>query len=74
MREGDVLGPQEMINFHRFYRNRIQFGVCLRADIWSYLELEPNLHSAQLAKKVGCAFASAWEVKQDFELWEGYDI
>jgi hypothetical protein len=73
VREGDVLGPQEMINFHRFYRNRIQFGVCLRADIWSYLELEPNLRSAQLAKKVGCAFASAWEVKQDFELWVGYD-
>ena len=68
-REGDVLSIQQMINYHRTYRNRVKFGVCLRADLWSVLEEYPDMLPATLAKQVGCAFASAWEVKQDFEIW-----
>jgi len=49
----------------------VRFGVCLRADLWTHLEIEPNLSAAHLAKRVGCAFASAWEVKRDFDLLMG---
>ena len=68
IREGDVLSPKHLIQQHPTYANRVRFGVCLRADLWTQLELEPSLSAAQLAKQVGCAFASAWEVKHDFEL------
>ena len=68
IREGDVLSPKYLIQQHPTYANRIRFGVCLRADLWTHLEIEPSLSAAQLAKRVGCAFASAWEAKRDFEL------
>ena len=68
IREGDVFSPKYLIHNHPTYANRVRFGVCLRADLWTHLEIEPSLSSAQLAKRVGCAFASAWEVKRDFEL------
>jgi len=71
IREGDVLSPKHLIQHHPTYANRVRFGVCLRADLWTHLEIEPNLSAAQLAKRVGCAFASAWEVKRDFELLVG---
>ena len=70
-REGDILSQKQLIRFHRTYANRVRFGVCLRADLWSLLEEDSSLTPTQLAKKVGCAFASAWEVKQDFMLFFG---
>ena len=69
IREGDVLSPKHLIQHHPTYANRVRFGVCLRADLWTQLEIEPSLSAAHLAKRVGCAFASAWEVKRDFELF-----
>ena len=69
IREGDVLSPKHLIQHHLTYANRVRFGVCLRADLWTQLEIEPNLSVVHLAKRVGCAFASAWEVKRDFELF-----
>ena len=68
IREGDILSPKHLIQHHPTYANRVRFGVCLRADLWTQLEIDSRLSSAQLAKRVGCAFASAWEVKRDFEL------
>ena len=68
IREGDVLSLKYLIQHHPTVANRVRFGVCLRADLWTHLEIEPNLSVAQLAKRVGCAFASAWEVKRDFDL------
>ena len=68
VRNGDVLSKKQLVGFHHIYANRVRFGVCLRADLWSLLELDSGLNSTQLANKVGCAFASAWHVKQDFLL------
>jgi len=68
-REGDVLSQKQLIRFHRTYRHRVCIGVCLRADLWSLLEENPNLTPTQLAKRIGCAFASAWEIKKDFMLF-----
>ena len=68
VRSGAVLSQSELVSFHRIYAHRVQLGVCLRADLWAHLTLEPKITAAQLANKVGCAFASAWAVKQDFEL------
>ncbi len=68
IREGDILSPKHLIQQHPTYANRIRFGVCLRADLWTHLQIDPSLSAAQLAKKTGCAFASAWEIKRDFDL------
>ena len=70
VRNEDILTKTQLIQFHRTYANRVRFGVCLRADLWSVLEEHPTLSASQLAKQIGCAFASAWEAKQDFELWK----
>ena len=71
VRKGDVLSKKQLVAFHRTYANRIRFGVCLRADLWSLLEEDGTRTPAQLAKILGCAFASAWEIKQDFMLFTG---
>jgi hypothetical protein len=69
VRSGDVLSKKQLVAMHRSYANRIRFGVCLRADLWSMLEEDPSRTPSQLAKMMGCAFASAWKIKQDFLLF-----
>ena len=69
VRTGDVLSKKQLVAMHRSYANRVRFGVCLRADLWSLLEEDPSRTPSQLAKMIGCAFASAWETKQDFLLF-----
>jgi hypothetical protein len=43
-------------------------GPSWRADVWTVLESEQNLSTAELARRVGCSFATAWQVAQDFKL------
>lgn len=70
IRDGDILEKEQMVQIHKTYENRVRFGVCLRADLWSFLEQDDQISPSQLAKFVGCAFSSAWEVKQDYHLWK----
>jgi hypothetical protein len=70
VRNGDIFHKEQMVQIHKTYENRVRFGVCLRADLWSFLEQDDQISSSQLAKFVGCAFSSAWEVKQDYHLWK----
>ena len=67
-REGDIMTPDQLARRHAGYRNRVRMGPTWRADVWTALEAEPDLTAAQAARQVGCAFATAWAVKQDFEL------
>jgi hypothetical protein len=65
-REGDVMTPAALAAQHRGYRNRVQMGPSWRAEVWTLLEQHPDLTTAQLARRAGCAFSTAWEVAQDF--------
>lgn len=68
-RKGDVLPPDLLVQEHAGYRNRVRMGPSWRADVWTALEAEPESTAAEAARRVNCAFATAWAAKQDFELF-----
>ena len=67
----DVMSPERLANIHRGYRNRVWMGANWRADAWTELEEQPHLSASQLAKELGCAYATAYDAKRDFELLRG---
>ena len=67
-READVLSPAELVRRHAGYRNRVRLGPTWRADVWTVLEHAPNAPVAEIAKRAGCSFATAWQVVRDFSL------
>ncbi len=67
-RPGDVLSPKELAQRHRTYRCRVLMGPSYRADMWALLEAEPSLTAAELARRAYGSFATAWQVKKDYEL------
>ena len=67
-REDDVLSPEVLVRRHAGYRNRIRMGPTWRADVWTVLEQSPDLSIAEVARRVSCSFATAWQVAQDFRL------
>jgi hypothetical protein len=72
-RRGDVLSPEELARRHAGYRNRVLMGPSWRADVWTVLEANPDLPVAEVARRAYCAFATAWQVKRDFELFQEAD-
>lgn len=64
----DVLSPAELAKRHCTYRHRVLMGPNYRADMWAALESDPSLSPAELARRTYGSFATAWQVKQDFEL------
>ncbi len=46
-------------------------GPTYRADVWVALEAAPHLSAAELARRTYASFATAWQVKQDFEILDG---
>jgi hypothetical protein len=67
-RKADVLAPAELAKRHNAYRLRIMMGPSYRADMWAKLEDDPNLSSAELARRAYGSFATAWHVRRDFGL------
>lgn len=67
-RDTDVLSPTHLVRRHAGYRNRVIMGPTWRADVWTALEAEPEATVADVARRVGCSFATAWQVVQDFRL------
>lgn len=67
-RLADVLAPEALARRHPGYRNRVLMGPAWRADVWTVLEQEPELSVAEAARRVGCSFATAWQVVQDYKL------
>jgi len=67
-READVLSPAELARRHAGYRNRVRLGPTWRADVWTELERAPRASVAEVAKRAGCSFATAWQVVRDFSL------
>ena len=70
-RPADVLSPEVLVRRHAGYRNRVLMGPTWRADVWTVLEDEPEVTVAEAARRAGCAFATAWQVVQDFRLLRG---
>jgi hypothetical protein len=68
-RPADVLSPVTLARRHAGYRNRVLIGPTWRADIWTALERSPDASVADVARCVGCSFAAAWQVVQDFALF-----
>lgn len=66
----DVLSPEVLVARHAGYRNRVRMGPTWRADVWTVLEHTPDLSIADVARRAGCSFATAWTVVQDFTLWQ----
>ena len=68
-RPADVLSPAELAGSHRPYGWRLVIGPVYRADMWAALEQEPSLSPSALARATYGSFATAWQVKRDFEAW-----
>jgi len=43
-------------------------GPSFRADVWTALEHNPELSIADVARKVSCSFAAAWQAVQAYRL------
>jgi hypothetical protein len=67
-RTADVLSPESLVRQHRGYRNRVRMGPTWRADVWTVLERALELGVAEVARRAGCSFATAWQVVRDFSL------
>lgn len=67
-READVLSPAALVRQHAGYRNRVLMGPTWRADVWTVLERDPDITVAEAARRAGCSFAAAWQVRKDFAL------
>lgn len=69
-RPADVLTPAELAARHEAYRWRLVIGPGYRADMWAALEREPSLSASALARGAYGSFATAWQVRSDFGVWE----
>lgn len=64
----DVLSVEDLVRCHAGYRNRVLMGANWRADVWTVYQQAPEAKVADIARRVGCSFAAAWEAVQDFRL------
>jgi hypothetical protein len=67
-RDSDVVPPEILVCRHATYRNRVIMGPTWRADVWTVLDSDPDLSVAEVARRVGTSFATAWHVVQDHRL------
>ena len=67
-RKADVLNPSELATRHRGYRRRVLLGPSYRADVWAELDRKPDSSPTELARRACASYATAWQVKRDWEL------
>lgn len=67
-RHADVLPPGELARRHLGYHYRVLIGPSYRADTWAALERQPSLTPTELARRTYGSFATAWQVKKDWQL------
>jgi hypothetical protein len=67
-RPEDVLSPAELAKRHSAYRFRLILGPSYRADMWSQLKQDPSLSPTEVARRCYGSFATAWQVRRDFQL------
>lgn len=67
-RPADVLSPEELAKRHRAYCFRVMMGPTYRADMWAVMEVDPSISVAELARRTYGSFATASQVKRDWNL------
>lgn len=67
-RASDILSPAELAKVHHTYHHRILMGPSYRADMWAALLKNSSLSASELARQTYGSFATAWQVKKDFEI------
>jgi hypothetical protein len=67
-RANDVLSPSELAKRHHTYRCRVQLGPTYRADMWAEIERDPKLTATEIARRTYGSFATAWQVKKDWQV------
>lgn len=67
-RAGDVATPEQLALLHPVYRERVVQGPSYRADMWAALTMNPSLTPADLARRTYGSFATAWEVRRDWDV------
>ena len=67
-RVSDVFQPTELAKRHTTYQYRILMGPTYRADMWAAFELDPSLSPSELARCTYGSFATAWQVRNDWQL------
>jgi len=70
-RPSDVLTPVQLARLHSAYRRRILLGPTYRADMWAELDGDSTLSASQLARRTFGSFATAWHVRQDWQVLAG---
>ena len=68
-RPADVMTPGQLARNHRAYAWRVAIGPTFRADMWAEMEGTPGLKAAEVARRTYGSFATAWQVKRDWEVW-----
>jgi hypothetical protein len=66
-RASDVASPEQLVRMHPIYRERVVQGPSYRADMWAMLTIDPSLAPAELARRTYGSFATAWEVRRDWD-------
>jgi hypothetical protein len=67
-RESDVATPEELARLNPVYRERIVQGPSYRADMWAALRGDVSLTPSELARRTYGSFASAWDVRRDWDV------
>jgi hypothetical protein len=67
-RASDVATPEDLAKRHPVYRERVVQGPSYRADMWAALQLDDSLTPSELAKRTYGSFASAWDVRRDWDV------
>ncbi len=67
-RPADVLPPDVLAKRHPTFRHRVRMGPSYRSDMWAALEEDPTLSPSELARRTYGSFATAWQVKHDFDV------
>jgi len=67
-RTSDVATPGQLAGSHSVYRERLVQGPSYRADMWAALTRDPSLTASELARRTYGSFATAWEVRHDWDL------
>jgi hypothetical protein len=67
-RASDVSSPEHLARINPVYRERVVQGPSYRADMWAALTLDSSLTPAELARRTYGSFATAWEVRRDWEV------
>jgi len=70
-REMDVAPIEETQKHHLSLHYRVVMGPCFRADMWAVLDRYPEVSASELARRTYGSFATAWQVKKDWQVIHG---